>query len=1045
MNDERTWDLAVATDSGVSLWGSRTGDTVGKLLPGSDVVDFAFSPARRWLACLVDSDLVQVCDLDSGVLVQELSRDDDLLTGIAFHPTGSQLAMSGFLGVRIWDASNGRVLRDLPCDGARWGVTFSPDGRKVVAVGRGVHFWDLSTGELRHVAHVDHDWTELEYSPDARTLVASGAGALLLDAGTGAARHVLAEPNVDVQSVAFNASGSCVVGVCTDGKVRLWDARTGALQRIIDHAEHSPRVARFSPEGDLLAVGSDGGTVYLWDPDADRGRVLQIGGEVSALAFRPSSRRLLDAVVSRLREAHCQNPSHGLLRWFEVFDEHAHRGDAEVCEALIAEARDQDYPFGDDGERYLRSREGVLRFLRGVEHHRAGRHELAREAYSESIAIQREVRCTAAEGQVTVFCDFLEAAGPDFSVDGDPALQLGEIHVLGSGEAFLEKRLSSVAPHEKQGVVEAALRAHATTCLAAGLHDPSGAVRRMSAAGLAHFTDPDGLDAMWSTLCDPQWFVRWRAADFIGQLGSRDALLVFSLSRALTAEMDPEVCRALARALGGTGSSFATRVLVSALSDDDVDVRFAALEALEKVGNRRALPALKKPFPGTDILGRPLEELRVRVERAIQERCPLPSVTGFSVGRRRADGTIEPGEVFWAGEDVFSFIELSTVPPGVKIRISTRDGRGEVHHREALFEDLLPRVGGAGASGPRSRRLVELLDEPPPAGGLGTRRSAPREGVFGPLPATALPGAAAGSWRVEVSVLDPDLGEYEVQRRGRFDLVRDVEVTDVRVQSPVAIGQMGAPPTLVVLSIFPVVCCVTLSAAPKGTAVIASDASPPRSNSFWQQARTERDGPQTVEIPWFPSRSRGTCVLDIIVAGKLRKKLVVTVVDQVKIERAAVSDGRGAPGLTGKRFGTDQESVHCSVWLSVAPAATAVLAVWEYRGRSGAQAPVAIATAVAITERSGPQTLSFDLSRPECGWPVGSYAVRLAVLAPHETMSLCDAMDPLSRAGTLEAQRWTTVEFAVDTSPPDGASGARTPSVPPTQERSPRQAASPAA
>src|SRR5262249_37326531 len=73
---------------------------------------------------------------------------------VAFAPTGKTVLTGGSDGagglgnlgeVREWDVATGKLLRELPQHGQVSHLSFSPDGKALLASGRGARLWDAAT------------------------------------------------------------------------------------------------------------------------------------------------------------------------------------------------------------------------------------------------------------------------------------------------------------------------------------------------------------------------------------------------------------------------------------------------------------------------------------------------------------------------------------------------------------------------------------------------------------------------------------------------------------------------------------------------------------------------------------------------------------------------------------------------------------------------------------------------------------------------------------------------------------------------------------
>src|SRR5262249_16238455 len=111
-------------------------------------------------------------------IVLQLDEPEDC-RGCAFSADGKRMATnSGKGGVRLWDATTGKLLQELHPDNRNGGAysfaAFSPDGTFLATGGHvdnSLNIWNLSAGKLACTLTDKAFFRSAFFSPDNRTLV----------------------------------------------------------------------------------------------------------------------------------------------------------------------------------------------------------------------------------------------------------------------------------------------------------------------------------------------------------------------------------------------------------------------------------------------------------------------------------------------------------------------------------------------------------------------------------------------------------------------------------------------------------------------------------------------------------------------------------------------------------------------------------------------------------------------------------------------------------------------------------------------------------
>jgi WD40 repeat protein len=163
----------------------------------------------------------------------------------------------------LWDASDGRLIRELPLDVIKVRqAAFTPDGRRVlIADGeRKVGWWGATKGETKFFPL---EVVRFEFSPRGDRI--------LLDLGDGTQRlwnvnseQLIGPPLKAGQVQVFSPDGNRLL-LGAPGGVQLWDTTTGsAIAAPLPHVdEFSPPV--FSPDSRKLMTRCDDGHVRIWN------------------------------------------------------------------------------------------------------------------------------------------------------------------------------------------------------------------------------------------------------------------------------------------------------------------------------------------------------------------------------------------------------------------------------------------------------------------------------------------------------------------------------------------------------------------------------------------------------------------------------------------------------------------------------------------------------------------------------------------------------------------------------------------------------------
>jgi WD40 repeat protein/serine/threonine protein kinase len=264
----------------------------------------AFSPDGRQIVA-TDDQAAQVWDAQTGKLSFTLPYDGTVYSA-GYSADGAKLVVAGGTGgVKIWDAANGRLVRELRRNGTAlryYAAVMSPDGRLIAAIdtrGGVAHVWDAATGEL--IAEIANDASEfpaIAFSADGRWLATTGGDDVRVF-DVHARRQAITIRGPRIRSLAFDPTGPRIITGAATGNVAIWSVPSGTrIQHLRDVKDPVDAVA-FSPDGRLVAAGSLDGAIQIWSTESGelQHQLTSRHAKILAVEFDRASRLVLAAVA----------------------------------------------------------------------------------------------------------------------------------------------------------------------------------------------------------------------------------------------------------------------------------------------------------------------------------------------------------------------------------------------------------------------------------------------------------------------------------------------------------------------------------------------------------------------------------------------------------------------------------------------------------------------------------------------------------------------------------------------------------------------------
>jgi WD40 repeat protein len=262
-------------DRGVAaVFDLATGKSVFETEPGPYPSRVAFAPDGRQLAVLrTTAPVLQVWDVESGLVAATFPDNSWRLNSVAWHPDGRQIALATAASpVLIWNTS----APDQPARTLRhhtlgvYDAVFNHDGTLLVSAGYdgGLVLWDFATGEPALTAPFDYpeEAVRLRFSADpgrpAFALEGSQLGARRLGLWRVAAEPFLREfLGRSAESLDFHPNLPLMFGVSERG-LTCWDAGAGREAALLPWAFEDDYIVVPPNEEGFRTAGASG--LHRW-------------------------------------------------------------------------------------------------------------------------------------------------------------------------------------------------------------------------------------------------------------------------------------------------------------------------------------------------------------------------------------------------------------------------------------------------------------------------------------------------------------------------------------------------------------------------------------------------------------------------------------------------------------------------------------------------------------------------------------------------------------------------------------------------------------
>ncbi|MHC4450629.1 MAG: WD40 repeat domain-containing protein [Planctomycetota bacterium] len=232
------------------------------------------------------------------LLVAACASSRDGYYAAAWSPDGKLIAIGTGHSLRIEDAENRALVREIETGGTVHAVCFTADGDQVLFCGRGNTFSlaPMDGEPLRHPEINPVVGLSAAMSADARTILSVSAENDFL-----VWRHPFDKPERRLTgggypwTYALTPDGRYAIGTTPDGQVLRWDVDTGRRDPLVNAHNAYIFAVAMSRDGRHFVSGGSARdkTVAVWDPRTFRIEYrIDYGTVVRALAISPDGRTL---------------------------------------------------------------------------------------------------------------------------------------------------------------------------------------------------------------------------------------------------------------------------------------------------------------------------------------------------------------------------------------------------------------------------------------------------------------------------------------------------------------------------------------------------------------------------------------------------------------------------------------------------------------------------------------------------------------------------------------------------------------------------------
>ncbi len=255
-------------------------------------------PTGKCVATSGEDGGLMLWQADTGEPQETLARDHDWAEHLSWSSDGKMLA--GAAGSRLY-------LRDRQGHTSEWdghpgsvaALAWAPKGRQLAsATNKGVYLWNLGSWQPTQVLSFPGAAVSLAWSHNGRALAAGTQDGFLYIRlqlpGSSPRQLSMSGYPGKVTALSWHPK-QLRIATCGGSDVVLWelDAKKGNRSATpLRRHSHTLTTLAYSHDGSLLASADRHGRVCIWDAQGQVAFEMELGHEITALAWQPGAKRL---------------------------------------------------------------------------------------------------------------------------------------------------------------------------------------------------------------------------------------------------------------------------------------------------------------------------------------------------------------------------------------------------------------------------------------------------------------------------------------------------------------------------------------------------------------------------------------------------------------------------------------------------------------------------------------------------------------------------------------------------------------------------------